>query len=90
MFAFVVVVLHVSPDSFSSDSEVVVGVQVNVLVLEAPPKSFNENVIPPTSLPIHTDAYALRLQNAGEGTRSELSALVRVEDLRPPEAIPSS
>src|SRR5690606_21517229 len=60
----VVVVLDVAADSFPGDVQVVVGVQVDVLVLQAPPESLDEDVVPPTALAVHADPDVPGLQHA--------------------------
>ena len=61
-----VVVLDVAADSFPGDVQVVVGVQVDVLVLQAPPESLDEDVVPPTALAVHADPDVPGLQHAGK------------------------
>ena len=54
--------------------------QVKVLVLDASPKPFYEDVIYGSALTIHADLNIVLLQNIGKGIAGELAALVGVED----------
>ena len=58
-----------------------VGVQIEVLVLDASPQPLDEHIIDPTPLAVHAHAHALGLQRLGEVIGGELAALVGVEDL---------
>ena len=59
-----------------------IGLQVNSLVFQGTPESFDEDVIqtPPPS--IHTDGYLVRLQYTRKLRTREVTALITVEDLR--------
>ena len=58
--------------------------KVNILVFDASPQSLYEDVVqgPATAIHAYTDASALQCN--GEGHRSELDALIGIEDLRLP------
>jgi len=56
-------------------------VQVHMLVLQAPPKPFHENVVQRPAAAVHTDRDPRLLQPARERTTGELDALIRVENL---------
>ena len=43
-----------------------VRVEIDLLILEAPPEALHEHVIPPAAAPIHTDLDALVFQYARE------------------------
>src|SRR2546427_819332 len=62
-----------------------VGVQINLLVLHAPPQPLDEHVIDPATLAVHADGDASPLETLGPLLARELRALVGVEDLRYPE-----
>src|SRR5665647_82390 len=62
--------------------EALVALQVHLLVLDAPPETFDEDVVHPAAAPIHADRHAAREQGVREAFRGELRALVGVEDLR--------
>ena len=64
----------------------VVGVQVDLFVLEGAPESFDEDVVPPAAPPVHADLDAVLEQAPGEGGAGELTALIGVEDGRRPVA----
>src|SRR3990172_4963064 len=58
-----------------------VSVEIDILVLDAAPQSFDEHIVDPTPLAVHAYAHALGLQRLGEVIGGELAALVGVEDL---------
>ena len=60
----------------------VVGLEVNLLVLDAFPESFDEDVIAPAAFAIHADLDPVVLEQVGEIAAGELAALIRVEDFR--------
>lgn len=63
--------------------DAVVGMQIDLFVLERLPESLHEDVVAPAALPIHAQRNAMRLANeANECGIGELAALVSVEDLR--------
>jgi len=62
------------------------GMQVDALIFQAAPEPLDEHVVHPAPAPVHRDANACLLQNAGEPRRGELAALVGVENLRLAEA----
>src|SRR6185295_17935508 len=66
-------------------SDALVGVQVDLLVLDRPPQALDEHVVAPRALAVHADPDLLGCQHAREGRAGELRALIRVED-RPPHA----
>ena len=47
-----------------------------MLILYRTPKPFDEDIIHPSALAIHTDLNAVSLQGAGEGLAGELTALI--------------
>ena len=55
--------------------------QVDVLVLDAFPESFDEYVVDPAPLAVHTDLDALGSEHSGELLAGELAPLIGVEDL---------
>ncbi len=59
-----------------------VRVEIDLLILEAPPEAFHIYVIPPTAAGIHTDLDALVIQQTRELQTGKLTALIGVEDLR--------
>jgi len=54
-----------------------VRVQIDVLIFQAAPKSFDEDVVDPASFAVHADRDAMGLEHTGE-----LTALVTIEDFR--------
>lgn len=63
-----------------------VGMKIDLLILEAPPQPFNKDVVSPPSGPSHANLNPMSLQKPGEFLAGELTTLIRVEDLR--RAIP--
>ena len=55
----------------------VVGLEINLLVLDGSPEAFDEDVVPSEAFPVYADANAIFLEGAGE-----LAVLVGVEDFR--------
>jgi len=78
---------HVTRHTFARGSDGLVGMEIHLLIFEAPPQPFDEDVVPPPPDPIHADLNSMRLQKPGEFLAGELAALVGVKDLRAP--IPS-
>jgi hypothetical protein len=58
------------------------GVQVEVVVLHRPPQPLDEDIVLHPAATVHADAHCVSFKHLGEGAAGELSALVRVEDLR--------
>ncbi|WP_394708055.1 hypothetical protein [uncultured Desulfosarcina sp.] len=56
--------------------------QVNVLVLEGPPQSLDENVVLAAASTIHADGDLIILEHLGESVAGKLSTLVGVENIR--------
>ena len=54
--------------------------QVNVLVLEGPPESLDENVVLATTTAVHADGNLVVFKNLGERVTGKLSPLVCIED----------
>ena len=73
--------VEISPQPSSELSDRVVGVEVNMLILDRSPKSFDKHVVHPSAFTIHADLNAVGLQDAGEGIACELTALIGVEYL---------
>ena len=57
-------------------------VQIDILVLHGPEKSFHENVVQGTPLSVHRDLNSFCLQQLDVVLIGELAALVAVDDLR--------
>ena len=56
-----------------------VAVQINILMLDAAPKSFHKDVVIRAAPPVHTDRDLLSLEHPGKGLAGELDPLVAVE-----------
>ena len=57
-----------------------VSFQIYVLIFYAPPQPFYEHIVQSTALAVHADIYAVTFKNPNKCIRSELAALVRIED----------
>ena len=67
--------VEISPQPSSEFSDRVVGVEVNMLVLDRSPKPFDKHVVHPPAFTIHADLNAVGLRDAGKGIACELTAL---------------
>lgn len=83
MRAAAIVEIEVTGQRLPNLGNSVVAVQVDFLVLDRLPETFNEDVVPPAPLAIHADLNAVLLKQADEGGTGKLAALVGVHDLRP-------
>jgi hypothetical protein len=83
MWAPGVVEAEVRCQLLSGLGDVLIGVEINVLVLDALPDPLDEDVVDPAALAVHADHDVVGLEYAGEFGAGELAALVGVEDLRP-------
>jgi hypothetical protein len=77
-----VIKLEVRADLASGIADRLVGVQIDVLVLERTPQPLHEDVVGPAALAIHADLDAFFFEPSGEGFTAELTSLIGVEDLR--------
>src|SRR6202042_2695300 len=82
MWTSAIIEVEVAADRSTRLANAVVGSQIDLLVLDAPPQAFDEHVVPPSSLAVHADSNAVVGEHAGERRAGELRALVRVEDVR--------
>ena len=76
-----VVELKVPPEAPGKIWDGFVFVEVEPLVLEAPPQAFHEDVIQSPAPAIHADLDIPFLQWSEESFAGELASLIRVEDL---------
>jgi len=83
MQPLVVVELEVGGDALPRLGHAFVGLQVDLLVLETAPESFDKDVIGKAAAAVHADGNPMGAQHAGEVVVGELAALVGVEDLWP-------
>src|SRR6202167_2982821 len=72
---------QITTDRRTGLADAVVSSQINLLVFDAAPQPFDEDVVAPGALAVHADRDAVVGQHAGEGRARELRALVGVEDL---------
>jgi len=52
-----------------------VGMQIDLLVLDTAPQPLDEHVVDPAPLAVHADGDVVSLEHVGEGLRGELAAL---------------
>src|SRR6195952_1607954 len=71
-----------SADRGARRADGIVGLQVDLFVLDRPPQPFDEDVVAPRAPAVHADGDPSLPQHAGEGVAGELRALVAIEDLR--------
>lgn len=82
MGPFSVVELKILCQAQLQPEHVYIPFQVHILVLDAAPEPFHEDVVQRPAAPIHADSDVVRLQDAGESIAGELAALVSVENIR--------
>ena len=82
MWPPVVVEVQIPSDGGSGFGHIGIGLEVDLLVFDALPDSFDKDVVAPGTLAIHADPDAIGDQQTGEGGAGELAALIRIEDLR--------
>jgi len=56
--------------------------EIDLLVLDGPPKSLDEDIVEDPAFAVHADGDAMGLQKVGKLLARELRSLVSVEDLR--------
>ena len=81
MRAALIVEHEVLADAGPRIADAVIGMQIDLLVLDRLPEPLDEDVVSPAPFTIHADADAARLERASELQTGELAALVGVEDL---------
>jgi hypothetical protein len=81
MWSPAVVEVQILSDGSAGFRHVGVGLQVYLLVFDALPDTFDEDVVAPGRFAIHADLDAVGDQQAGEGRAGELRALICIEDL---------
>jgi hypothetical protein len=60
---------------------VFIGFQIHLFLFHGSPKSFNEHVIPPTTLAVHADGNTVGFEHAGELEARKLTSLIGIHDL---------
>jgi hypothetical protein len=74
------VVLRELPlQSCLGSADAIIGMQIDILVLNATPQPFHKHVVPPAAFPIHADLDSVILQQPGKFQTGELAALVGVD-----------
>ena len=79
----VVVEGHPTADPLARLATACEGMQIDALLLQGAPQSLDEDVVEKAAAPVHRDAHAGISQAPGPRPRSELAALIGVEDLGP-------
>ena len=77
-----IVEVQIPADRGAGLADAVVGVQIDLLVLDRSPDPLDEDVVAPGALAVHADRDLVLRSAAGEGLAGELAALIGVEDLR--------
>ncbi len=77
-----VIEVEVRCELSASLGDALVGMQIDVLLLDAAPQSLDDDVVDPATLAVHADLDALVFQDIHEIGAGELAALVGVEDFR--------
>src|SRR6202162_4545117 len=73
---------EVTADCDTGLGDTVVGLQINLLCFDGPPKALDKNFIPPRSFAVHADGDARFEKNVGEAGAGELAALIGIENVR--------
>src|SRR5215469_18645682 len=81
MQALVVVELEIGGDTAPRLSDVLISVEINLLVLEAAPQPFHEDVVGKPAAAVHADRNPVGAQQRSEAIVGELAALIGIEDL---------
>ena len=69
-------------ESFAKLSSRVERIQVEVVVLDRPPQTFDEDVVLASAAAVHADSDFVVFENLGEPVAGKLCSLIRVEDFR--------
>src|SRR5262245_65314815 len=78
-----VVKFQIRTDRRARLRDALVGLEIDLLVLQCAPEPLDKHVVSPRPLSVHADRDVARYQNVGERIACELAALVGVKDLRP-------
>src|SRR4029079_15039657 len=62
--------------------DVLVGMEVYVFVLHAPPQTIDEHVVHPSTLAVHACLDVVTVEHVGKRLAGELTSLVGIEDSR--------
>ena len=69
---------QIAPDM----GNVIIGMQIHFLILDAAPEPLNEHIVTPASLTIHADPDTMLPEQSGKCLTGKLAALVGIENLR--------
>lgn len=64
---------HVTRHAFARGPDGLLGLEIHLLIFEAPPQPFDEDVVPAPPDPIHADLNSMRLQKPREFLTGELA-----------------
>ena len=84
MWTLLVVKREILSQAQDEFAHIDVSLQVNILVFDSSPESFDENVVQRSAPSIHADPDLLAFENVCKSYAGELRTLVAVEDLRLP------
>jgi hypothetical protein len=73
---------YVGADVIDSISWVQVFFEVDFFVFDGSPKSLTEDVVSPSSFPVHADLYVILCEEIDKVMTGELHTLIGIEDLR--------
>ena len=77
-----VIEIDVVPNRCSGLSHRIIGLEVDLLILDGSPEAFYEDIVSPTPFAIHADTDVVLLEFFGKGLAGELTTLIGIEDLR--------
>ena len=80
MISPVVIESEIPGDSSFQVSNILISLEIYIFILQASPEPFNINIVPPSTLTIHTDFHVNVLQDLDKSVRCELTSLICIED----------
>ena len=81
MWTSSIVKVQIAADPRAGLGHRLVGVEINLLVFDRPPKPLDEDIVPPRAFAVHRDGDVGLLQNGREVDGRELAIPVCVEDV---------
>jgi hypothetical protein len=58
--------------------------QIHIFIFDAAPELFNKDIVDPVAFTVHADLDAIGVERAGKFVAGELTALIRIENIRCP------
>ena len=80
MWPFGIVKIQIATERRACFRHAGVGAQIDFLVLDGSPDTFDEDVVPPSALAIHADFDVILNEHLRESRTGELRALILIED----------